>query len=333
MTFENLAGLTMGEILSSPLVSGFEDFAYDAQKVKSGDLYLAIDKSKQSLELAVTNGAYGVLYDEDFEITDKEIAWIKVQNIGMALMRLMRFQGNYKKLRFVFLTTLQSGIMKKITLPNNAKVLPEDLLEAFLTIMKVPDESFIFCDNDLTLQKIAPEHESIFSKRNITVQKNGSLFISSFIHEGEYYQKVPISPFFVPQLCGIISFFKKNEIVLNLNTFEPIEHFDPIFVDAAITPQSFGDTRRAIIVESDNELFKYETTKLFAMQANASNMILICKHINSTSKVDVNFLYKNEKDLKQLRSYNFRYALVLGDKQKILGALSIAENLRYPSLF
>lgn len=331
MTIENLVGLTRGEILTEPNVSAFEGFCFDAMKVQRGDLFIALDRTSESIDTAISQGAYGVLIDDDFTITDKEIAWIKVQNINMALMRLMRFQSSYKKLVYVAISSLQENILKSMALAPNTLILSKIPLEAFMQIMNIEDNSYVFCSSESTLQKIAPIHESIFTERNTTNQKNGSIFISSFIHENEYYQKVPISPLFVPALSGILSFMKKNKIEFSLEHFQPIANFQPIFVDTSIFPKPFGSTRRALIVESNEELFKFEAKLLLKMLP--PNYLLICKPIKSKSNMDANFLYKHESDLKELSSYSFRYALILGDKEALIQALMKEEIKRYPSLF
>ncbi len=329
MTFENLTGLIRGELLTAPAISSFEDFCFEAHKINRGDLFVAFNT--EQIEQAVENGAYGILFDdEDINISDNEIAWIKVQNINMALFRLMRFESSYKKLNFVSVSLLQKNMLKNISLSNSI-ILPKNTLEAFKSIMKAPQKSFVFCSDDLYLQKIAPVHECIFKQKHIAVQKNGSIFSSSFIFENEYYHKIPISPIFISSFCGIIKFLKDKNIDFSLDVFKPIENFDPIFVDASIQPQSFGETRRALIVESDEELFCFEAKAL--LKTLPPNHLLICKPIDSKVKMEANFLYKSEDELKQLSEYNFKYALVLGDRQTILDALLKYQTKRYPSLF
>ncbi len=331
MKISNIAELTRGELITKPQISSFEGFCYNPTKAQRGDLFIAIDRSEESIKTAIEMGAYGVLADEDFEVIDPEIAWIKVQNISMALMRLMRFQSNYKKLKFVALSPLQENILKSMSLDKNASVLPKNTLDSFLQIMKAPDESYIFCSDELALRKIAPIYDNVFSQRNVISQKNGSIFLSSFIHENEYYQKIPISPLFIGALSGILTYLKEHKIQFSLENFKPIENFEPIFVDISIYPQSFGSTRRALIIESNEELFKFEAKSLIKMLP--PNSLLLCKHINSTCNMEANFLYTKESDLKELRSYDFRYALILGDKEKIYQAITKSEENRYPSLF
>ncbi|MBS9778766.1 MAG: hypothetical protein KGV58_00485 [Campylobacteraceae bacterium] len=331
MKATNIAELTRGELLTNPQISSFEGFSYSPYKVKRGDLFIAIDRSEESIKIAIEMGAYGILIDEDFEVSDQEVAWIKVQNINMALMRLMRFQSSYKKIKFVAVSPLQENILRSMSLANNVLIMPKNPLDSFVEIMDAKNESYVFCGDELALRKVAPLYDNVFSQRNMINQKNGSIFVSSFIHENEYYQKVQISPIFIPSLNGILTYLKENNIDFSLENFKPIPNFEPIFIDTSVRPQPFGSTRRALIIESNEELFKYEARTL--LKILPPNNLLICKHINSKSSMDANFLYTKESDLKELSSYEFRYALVLGDKELILEALTKIEEKKYPSLF
>ncbi len=330
MRVENLAELSRGELQTNPSISVFEGFCSDPQKVKKGDLYISLDSSAEDVELAIQNGAYGIFYEEYLKITDDEIAWIRVKNLDIALSRLMRYQSNYKKLKFIAVSILQENILKSMSL-KNCFVLPQKLIDAFTYLMNAKEDSYVFCADELAIQRIAPVHENIFTERKIAIQKNGSIFSSSFIHQNEYYQKIPISPLFIPALSGVLTFLKSKKIEFSLDNFEPISNFEPIFVDSNIRPKPFGTTRRALIVESDVELFGYEARKL--LKILPPNNLLICRPINSSSTMDANFLYKELSDLKQLKSYNFRYALILGDKQELLSILSEDAKKQYPTLF
>ncbi len=330
MTFENLIGLIRGKLLTKPSVSSFENFCFNENKVQRGDLFIAYEKNDEEIGLAVQNGAYGVICERDMQICDEEIAWIKVSNIQMTLFRLMRYESSLKKLNFISITKLQANMLSSITLPKNAFVLSNEPKKAFRQIIKAQNSDFIFCANEIYLQKIAPSYESILNQAGVVTQKNGSIFVSSFIHNDKYYQKLPIPPLFIPHLCGILSFLDKKKIKFSLENFKPINNFEPIFVDSLLYPKEFGMSSRALIIESNESLFLYEAQSL--LKSLPQNQLLICKHINSSVKMEANFLYKDEKDLKDLMRFNFKYALILGDKNKILETIS-KQKKQYPSLF
>lgn len=331
MNVDNLVQLTRGELRSNPSISAIENFTYDANAIRQGDVYVAVDKSQSGVDLAVKNGAYAVLYDKELKISDDEIAWIQVESIEMAIMRLMRFQSSYKKLHFVALSYIQEELLASFRKLNNSYILPSNPLEAFLTIMKAGDESFIFCSNLSILQKVAPVHESVWTETKVQNLSQGSLFISSFVHEGELYQSIPISPLFLPAVCGVLSFLKSKKISFSLENIKSVEHFEPLFIDKFFCPKSFGQTRRALVIESDEELFIYEVKMLLKFLPVKD--FIICKPKKVKLDIDVTYNYTDESYLKMLNDYKFRYALVLGDRYKIEQALIEKDKKRYPSLF
>lgn len=331
MNIDNLVQLIRGELYSKPSVSAVENFCYDPNSVKQGDIYMAIDRDQNSVTLAIKNGAYAILYDRELEISDKEIAWIRVDSIEMSIMRLMRFQSSYKKFVFVALSPLQEAILKTFRNLKNLFLLPTNPLEAFMTIMKAPKKSYVVCSNPIMLQKVAPVHESIWTETDVENLSRGSIFVSSFIHRGEFYQNIPISPLFIPAICGVLSFLKDNSLSHSLENIKPFEHFEPLFIDKLFSLRPFGQTRRALIVESDERLFAYEAKMLLKLLPEQS--FITCKPKSVQLGFDATYSYRDESYLKMINDYKFRYALVLGDKSAIEQALIKKDKERYPTLF
>jgi len=85
MRLENILALTHGKLLNEPFVNIFDNIVFDAKSIKRGDLFIAFDE--KTIEIALLNGAYGVIFDKPTQINDMEIAWIQVQNIEDALKR------------------------------------------------------------------------------------------------------------------------------------------------------------------------------------------------------------------------------------------------------
>ena len=90
MRLENVLALTYGKLINTPFVSSFTTVTLDAKSVKRGDLFMAFDE--ESIEEAILNGAYGIVFCKPTQISDSEIAWIKVANLEDALARLLRFK-------------------------------------------------------------------------------------------------------------------------------------------------------------------------------------------------------------------------------------------------
>ena len=62
MRLENFLALTHAKLVNEPCVNNFENTVFEAHKVKRGDIFFAYNV--QDIELAVLNGAYGIVFDK-----------------------------------------------------------------------------------------------------------------------------------------------------------------------------------------------------------------------------------------------------------------------------
>ena len=90
MRLENILALTNAKLINEPFVNSFENIVFQADKIKRGDLFVAFEE--QEIQTAILNGAYGIIFSKPTQISDNEIAWIKVLDIEDALKRLLRFR-------------------------------------------------------------------------------------------------------------------------------------------------------------------------------------------------------------------------------------------------
>jgi UDP-N-acetylmuramyl pentapeptide synthase len=90
MRLENILALTHAKLVNEPFVNSFENVVLEVAKVKRGDLFIAFDPL--DIPQAVLSGAYGIIFDKPTQISDSEIAWIKVHDTHDALLRLLRFR-------------------------------------------------------------------------------------------------------------------------------------------------------------------------------------------------------------------------------------------------
>ena len=331
MNIENLIRLTGGSKHSKPSVTSITDYAFDPHKVKPGNAYMALDRTQTSIDMAVERGAYAIFFDRVVTVGDPEIAWIEVENVEMAMVRLMRFESSYKKLQYVAVTTLQEAILKNLRLPFNVHILPPTLTEVFKTIMHANEGSYLFCSDTTLLQKIAPIHDSIWTEHKATAMEGSTLFQSSFIHQGIYYKALPLPPLFIPAFSGVLTFLQQKELMYRLEPFKPLTHFEPLFVDKALGVHPFGTTGQALIIESNAELFDYEVKIL--TRTLPSHALFTCKPSNALCKSETDWVYSSVEELKKLDTSLFRYALILGNKEKIEACLSESRPYQQLSLF
>lgn len=230
MRLENILALTNGRIVNEPFVKIFTNIIFDSNKVKRGDLFIAFDED--SIEEAIFNGAYGILFDKPTQIRDNEIAWIKVENLENALKRLLRFRLIEKDLAIYecndIILKLSLQVMSEtnfISLDGDIKSITKQLwdIENFTTILFSP---LITPKDIFTEVKIMP----ISSGEKITIMEQ-TLFETSFIYDGVFYERQFISPFFMPYLEELLNLFKILKINFRLKKFVPLDNFEAVFTN------------------------------------------------------------------------------------------------------
>ena len=90
MQISSILDIVDGSLLNSPSISFIYSIKTNSHKVKEGDLFIA--KNTNEIELAIKNGAFAIIIDTNVPIIDNEIAWIKVKNIDLSIIKLIRFK-------------------------------------------------------------------------------------------------------------------------------------------------------------------------------------------------------------------------------------------------
>ena len=110
MKISSIVDIVDGELLNSPSISFINNISNDAKKVKTSDMFIA--KNIEDLKIAITNGAYAVIFEKDFEVIDNEIAFIKVKNLELALLKIVRYKLSTLKIKSYFCTDETFDMLK-----------------------------------------------------------------------------------------------------------------------------------------------------------------------------------------------------------------------------
>lgn len=330
MRLESLLRLTEGELLTTPSVSATEGFAQEPLHVERGFAYFAQDRLISSIQEAVKRGAYAIFTDKDVPVSDPEIAWIRVESIEMALIRLMRFEIAHAKHTFVHLSPLEYALMRALSLPKSLCFLGDSLAHSFTTIMNAAAPLHVFSTNRALVEKIAPTFGKLPDPQYApSLLQHSTLFQSSFTHKGRYYAHLPLSSLFVTSFAQVVEFLDTLGIAYSPYHLKPIAHFEPIFVDKRMRIHPFGTTRQALIVESDPQLFAQELASIASHYPELK--MLTCKPEGQALHVNTTHTYAHTHELLGLQ--DFRYALVLGNKETIEATLSDQSGPAQLTLF
>ena len=320
MRLENVLALTHGKLINEPFVNSFTNIVFEAKNVKRGDLFIAFDV--QDIQEAVFNGAYGVMFNKPTQISDDEIAWIKVDEIEEALKRLLRFHLIEKEVVVYECDEITLKLALQVITEPRFIAVSGDVESLSGMLWHIEERSTILfcpalCDRNIfTDVKNMPKTAMM----PITIMER-TLFETSFIYDDVFYERQLISPFFMPYLESLLHLFKSSKINFRLRKFTPIDHFEAAFTNKNFELKEFGTSDRVLIFERNSTLIEKE---IVYMQKNASWAKSICiipfsSEISSDIGEENIFRYKNEKDIIGILKQNsFHFALIAGVDKSIL---------------
>ncbi len=318
MNLDNFVHLSGASLLNTPSISSFGEIVFDASRVQRGDLFVAFETGK--IQEALSNGAYGVLVEDEVTISDNEVAWLEVASIQGSLERLLRHKLIQHGTKAVFCLDVHLKLCSNIALPPEVYLFSSsEFIKNFKALYRDTPVKYIFAPYSL-------EDSSLFTSR-ITLPKvlkssisiiEQTIFETSFIYKDIYYERELLSPFFLPYLEELLSFLDSVSLEYRLKKFTHIDHFEPIFVDRSFNIKKFGLSSKVLIFESDVELISDQIPFLehYAPWARTIYLLPYSQESVSHSKV---YLYKDATHLLSLlRDLSYDMALVAGFDKSIL---------------
>jgi len=334
MNLANLTALVEGNLANSPSITAFEDVNFEASKVRRGDLFVALHH--EDIDEAILNGAYGILFDKPTQISDQEIAWIKVASVDNALLRLLRFHIMQKSPQVYYCDEISLKIASQIITSRDLLVLDKSLKEHMQELYQIQEKQFILFSKQNTDEHLfidaKPVAKVTNSAMNIVEQ---TLFETSFIYDDTYYERQLLSPFFIPYLESVLHFFKQQSISYQIRNFTPINHFQAVFTNIHFQVKEFGKSDNVLIFESDFELVK-EQIGFLQKEANWAKIVYIVP-ASKVHELELNedvFSYESVWDIMHtLKSQNYHFALIAEQSADILNDSVFDSRNEQPSLF
>ncbi len=323
MRLENILALTHGELINSPFVNSFENIVFEAKAVRRGDLFVAFDETM--VEDAILNGAYGVVFDKPTQISDSEIAWIKVKDLQEALKRILRFILIDKEIEVYECDEIILKLALQVVTEPNFIALHGDIKTLYKMLSDLQNRANILFCPTLTSADIFTNVKKLPLNLNETINIiEQTLFETSFIYDNIFYERQLISPFFMPYLEQLLHLFKILKINFRLRKFTPIEHFEAVFTNKNFEIKEFGTSDKVLIFEKNSALVQKEI-EFLQKQATWANILYVIPHavfdkLSSELQHNPNIItYKNENEIKNLlREQNFNFALIVGADKSIL---------------
>jgi len=327
MKIESLKRITGAVPLNTALITEINDIKILATKILEKDLFIDINHCEDDIFEAIQNGAYGILTENYPNIIDKEIAWLYVEDMNLAIIKLARFYASNKDFSFIHVNNIQYKLSKCLHVNKKMQVLSQKISSAFLQIKDAQEKSIFFVVENKFINQIDPLVKT--AKKETTPQQiiKKGIFYSSFIFNGKYINDIRLSSFFIPSLCSLLEYLNEFNISFYATNFHNFEHFYPQFVDKKLNKKDFGTSDKVLIFEKEFELFLKEIIFLEQNIDHKSILILTTKNREKKFNTKAEILVYNEPiDIKKLENKKFKYVLIYGDIEDFEEILNNTNN-------
>jgi len=328
MLFENLVSLIDGKLLNEPSISSFSSIAFDAKKLKRGDLYFG---EKESIDEALENGAYGVV-STAVKVKDKEIAWIKVKDVYAAKLKLLRYFIVKENLYVISLDSIKTEFAKTLQNDRDLLFINENIDDSIKLLNSYHDYKLVIFNNKKLYDNMELDSYKVEIFNTIQIQKSTN-FLTTFIYHDRLYKDMKISELFKGELEYVLNLFDSLDIEYNLLKLNFISHFKPLFLDSSFKVLPFGQSRKVVILEKEQSLLEREIKFLKEKASWAKLLLLLSKDIKCNIKdIDIKY-YKNYADVKKQNIFYYNFVIMLDLEERFEKYLLKTDNSTINSLF
>lgn len=330
MKVSSIIDIVDGVKLNSPSISFIYSIKLEAKRVKEGDLFVA--KNLRDIDLAIENGAFLILVDSNVTITDFEIAWIKVDNLDEALIKLIRFKlSNYDLSAFNCKNTVFSFIHCLKNSSNSSLKLIRNINDALKILDNIEDEDrLVFCDNSF-MNKLYPKNHQLktVDKNQIKNIIEHTIFETSFTYKDIYFSKIRVSKLYISDFLTAWEFIEeevdfaklKNSILLR-----------PIFVDRFINQVEFGKSNKFLIIQENIDFIEKEINYLKRSYKFGTKLFITNRYINNFYAKQI--IIEDINEVKEyLKQNQFNAAYLIGFKYEQIIELLNSKQMQTTLLF
>ena len=329
MQISSILDIVDGSLLNSPSISFIYSIKTNALKVKEGDLFIA--KNINEIDLAIRNGAFAIIFDTNVPIIDNEIAWIKVKNIDISIIKLVRFKLAIKNIEAFYCNKIIYDLLKIYSTHflKNVRLVPNKLENTFRFIDEIEDNDILISCNKNILDNIYPKNKDFDHINKLNEIDNlieHSLFETSFSYENVYFSRLKISSLYIRDFLKVFNFFKQN---LDLTKLKSFYNFKPLFLDRNLNLVEFGKSDKFIICQNNEDLYENEIYYMKKQYKYAKNIFITSSYIDYLSK-DEQILMTDIEQLKPiLRKLKFNGIYILGfNYNEVYEYLIKSENIQ-----
>ncbi|MDD3775110.1 MAG: hypothetical protein PHV08_04020 [Sulfurovaceae bacterium] len=325
MNISDIVNITDGLLIGAPKVQAVESASVYPSKIEHGDLFFS--SSQDEIDSAINNGAYAIVYDnEEIVKNDNEIAWIKVSDIRLAAMKLVRYVLLKKEADFYLLDPHELSFLKMLAADKrNITIISSDWKKAFEQIVNSSDHLFVGDDIEL-LTTIKPDVLKLEEKKEIQLISE-TMFRCSLKIDGYVYQNYEIAPFHIAYLSKVLHFLDKHNIRYDIEKLKYTKHFLPVFIDNQLQALPSGKSDKVVIF-ADNLKDIYSAKEYIKYRIRWIRSIILTPR-KTKLDLDENPIWFDDIDdvHNSLKKLIYNYAFVYSLDKSILPELQQKYNL------
>ncbi len=316
MKISSIVDIIDGSLLNSPSISFIYSIKTNVRKIKEGDLFIA--KNSDDIELAIKNGAFAIIIEKNLPIIDNEIAWIKVEDINLAVIKLVRFKLAVKNIKAYYCENSTYALLKIFSnyFEKNVKLIPYKLENIFKYLDDIDDGFTLISSNKNILEKIYPtfiDFEKEIKKENISNLIEHSLFETTFSYKELFFSRMKMSSLYILDFIKVFNFINKD---LDLTKLKSFQNFKPIFLDKSLHITESGKSDKFIICQDNKELIKNEISYIKEKYKYAKTLFISLYKTDFLSKEEY-IQMSNIEDLKPiLKNEKFNCVYIIGFNHK-----------------
>jgi len=233
MRIEDIVNITDGELINEGYIKDILAFSDEVKRVQREHLF--ISNNITDIKEAIKKGAYAILFSKDLKIIDDEIAWIKVEDINEAFLKLLKYKLLDKTLYYTDEITLQ--IISSINRDKRLAIIDKVNFEYL-------NNDYIYMTSQEKVKNIALQKKEIKKEISIT-PLHTTPFITEINFNNQKYSLVfPV--LYLENLEIALSFFEKLNLAYYLKDIK-IDRFIPQFINSRYEKVPFGRTERVVI--------------------------------------------------------------------------------------
>ncbi|MDD5359810.1 MAG: hypothetical protein PHI79_06480 [Sulfurovaceae bacterium] len=325
MNISDVVNITNGELIGTPKIQSINSATVYPSKVELGDLFFS--SNQEDIDNALSNGAYAIIFDDDNIVRkDKEIAWIKVSDVKLASMKLIRYVLLKKEIDIYLLNPHEISFLKMVAVDKrNITILSGDWRKTFEQIVNSNDLLFVGDDEEL-LTTIKPNISKLELQKDYQLISD-TLFKCSFKIDGYVYQNYDIVPFHMKYLARVLHFLDANHMRYELEKIRYTKHFVPVFIDNQLRIQSSSKSEKVVIF-IDNLKDIYDANEYIFYRLKWIRSIILTP---KKTKIDLDknpVWFDDINDVHQkLKLLTYNYAFVYNLDKSILPSLQQEYDL------